>query len=96
MECEVEMGNCNLLLKHTKIPEGVGVDPVPCNSDEIQTVKLLDTDSISQAKEKLLDYIYRNRPVSLRPSIGQVELGKKICETKRMYNRGREKGLRVI
>ena len=54
------------------------IDFEPSNAppSEIQTVKLLDSDSISQTKEKLLDFLYRNRPVSMRPSITEVELGK--------------------
>ena len=63
---------CPDLVAHSKEKEA-GLEP---RSDEIQTIRLLDTDSISQTKEKLLDFIYRNRPVSHRPSIADVELGK--------------------
>ena len=52
-----------------------GIEPLASNDMDIQTLKLLDTDSVSQAKEKLLDFIYGNRPVSQRPSITEVELG---------------------
>lgn len=68
------MGNSHMLLRQTRKQEP-GAEPGPSNADDIQTVKLLDTDSISQTKEKLLDFIYGNRPVSMRPSISEVELG---------------------
>ena len=38
-------------------------------------VKVLDCDTISQVKEKVLDSLYRNTPYSLRPSVHQVDLG---------------------
>jgi len=37
--------------------------------------KVLDCDTITQAKQKSLDAIYRNTPFSVRPSIYDVELG---------------------
>ena len=40
------------------------------------TIKLWDCDSISQVKEKILDAIYKNAPVSSRPQISEVDLGK--------------------
>ena len=61
----------------------VGLEPsnaLQLNRD-IQTIKLLDTDSISQTKEKILDFIYRNRPVSERPSISDVELREALSHT---------------
>ena len=54
------------------------IEPTNVGQDEIQTIKLLDSDSISQTKEKILDFLYRNQPVSHRPSITEVELGKKL------------------
>ena len=39
-------------------------------------VKVLDVDTISQAKEKILDSIYNNKPYSSRPSANQVSLGR--------------------
>ena len=39
-------------------------------------VKVLDVDTISQAKEKILDAIYNNKPYSSRPSANEVNLGK--------------------
>ena len=41
----------------------------------IKEVKVLDVDTISQAKEKILDAIHRNKPYSSRPSANQVSLG---------------------
>jgi plexin A len=37
-------------------------------------IKMWDCDSISQAKEKVLDAIYKNAPVSSRPAISDVDL----------------------
>lgn len=38
-------------------------------------IKMWDCDSISQAKEKILDAIYKNAPISSRPQISDVDLG---------------------
>ena len=38
-------------------------------------VKVLDCDTISQVKEKLLDSIYKATPVSKRPSLTSIDLG---------------------
>ena len=38
-------------------------------------VKLLDCDTISQAKEKLLDSMHKAAPVSRRPKLTEVDLG---------------------
>lgn len=35
-----------------------------------------DCDSITQAKEKVLDVLFRNTPVSKRPQLTGVDLGK--------------------
>ncbi|XP_038061900.1 plexin-B-like [Patiria miniata] len=42
--------------------------------DVIKEVKVLDVDTISQVKEKILDAIHRNHPFSERPSASQVSL----------------------
>ena len=42
-------------------------------------VKLLDCDTISQAKEKLLDCMHKAAPVSKRPKLTEVDLGKLCC-----------------
>jgi len=47
-----------------------GCDPVMC--------KVLDCDTITQAKEKALDAIYRNTPFSQRPSVHDLDLGKSL------------------
>jgi len=39
-------------------------------------VKVLDCDTISQVKEKILDAIYKNAPFSSRPVKDDVDLGK--------------------
>lgn len=42
---------------------------------EIVQVRILDCDTITQAKEKILDHIYKNIPFSQRPHIRDLELG---------------------
>jgi plexin A len=39
-------------------------------------VKVLDCDTITQVKEKILDAIYKNAPFSSRPTKQNVDLGK--------------------
>ena len=43
--------------------------------DKIQC-RVLDCDTISQVKSKILDALYKNTPFSLRPSVHEVDLGK--------------------
>lgn len=43
--------------------------------DEKIQCKVLDCDTISQVKSKILDALYKNTPFSLRPSIHDVDLG---------------------
>ena len=38
-------------------------------------VKVLDCDTISQVKEKMLDVIYKATPVSNRPALTSIDLG---------------------
>ena len=40
------------------------------------TCRMLDCDTITQAKEKALDAVYKSTPFSQRPSVHDVELGK--------------------
>ena len=47
----------------------------PENGDDIN-IKLLDCDSITQAKEKVLDALYKNCPASKRPQLTEVDLSK--------------------
>ena len=44
-------------------------------SQEHVICKLLDCDTITQAKEKALDSLFRNTPFSQRPSIQSVDFG---------------------
>ena len=37
-------------------------------------VKVLDCDTISQVKEKLLDIVYKTIPVSRRPALSTIDL----------------------
>ena len=50
------------------------VEGVVENGNDVIPIKLLDTDTISQAKEKILDVLYRNTPVSRRPQLSAVDL----------------------
>ena len=43
-------------------------------SEEV-AIKMWDCDSITQAKEKILDALYRNTPVSKRPQLTAIDLG---------------------
>lgn len=44
--------------------------------DEKIQCKVLDCDTISQVKSKILDALYKNTPFSMRPSIHELDLGK--------------------
>lgn len=44
--------------------------------DEKIQCKVLDCDTISQVKSKILDALYKNTPFSMRPPIYDVDLGK--------------------
>lgn len=46
-------------------------------NDKVQC-KVLDCDTISQVKSKILDAVYKNTAFSLRPSVYDVDLGKKL------------------
>ena len=45
---------------------------------EVVACKMLDCDTITQAKEKALDAIYKNTPFSRRPTVYDVDLGKNL------------------
>ena len=42
--------------------------------EEEVVVRVLDCDSISQVKSKILDAVYKNTPFSLRPTVDEVDL----------------------
>ena len=50
------------------VKSGVEVQPCP--------VKVLDTDTITQVKDKILDQIYKGAPFSQRPAADSLDLGK--------------------
>jgi len=50
----------------------VGVDQ--SGSSIVVTCKLLDCDTISQAKAKILDALCANTPFSCRPTVDDIEL----------------------
>jgi len=59
--------------------EAVAANTVCCCvvQDELEedvVVRVLDCDSISQVKSKILDAVYKNTPFSLRPSLDEVDL----------------------
>lgn len=43
--------------------------------EEKLQVKVLDCDTISQVKAKIMDALYRNSPQSIRPSVHDLDLG---------------------
>ena len=51
-----------------------GLDPHQDNNVDI-AVRVLNTDTISQTKEKSLDSIYRSTPFSMRPRKEDLDLG---------------------
>lgn len=54
---------------------------VVAESGEEFPVRLLDCDSITQAKEKVLDVLYKNTPVSKRPQLTKTDLGNLFLNT---------------
>ena len=55
-------------------------------------VKVLDCDTISQAKEKILDAIYKNAPFSSRPPKEELDLGECVVGLKVVWVGKRWKG----
>jgi len=51
------------------------VEALVHHEDEEVPIKLWHCDSITQAKEKILDVLYRNTPVSKRPQLMEIDLG---------------------
>lgn len=43
---------------------------------DVTSVKVLNCDTISQVKEKIIEQVYRNLPYSQRPKVDSVTLGK--------------------
>merc|ERR1719242_1441748 len=59
--------------------EAVAASTIACCvvQDELEedvVVRVLDCDSISQVKAKILDAVYKNTPFSLRPTVDEVDL----------------------
>lgn len=42
---------------------------------DVTSVKVLNCDTISQVKEKIIEQVYRNLPYSQRPKVDSVTLG---------------------
>lgn len=42
---------------------------------DVTPVKVLNCDTISQVKEKIIEQVYRNQPYSQRPKVDSVTLG---------------------
>ena len=67
------------LSEHKLIRQKMDVEVVNVtveSDDGLKTpVKLLDCDTVSQAKEKVLDAIYKATPISQRPALTSVDLG---------------------
>ena len=45
------------------------------------SVKVLNCDTISQVKEKIIEQVYRNLPYSQRPKVDSVTLGEYVMAT---------------
>lgn len=58
------------------VKSGVEVQPCP--------VKVLDTDTITQVKDKILDQIYKGAPFSQRPAADSLDLGTVLVDTSRL------------
>lgn len=56
------------------VKSGVEVQPCP--------IKVLDIDTITQVKDKILDQIYKGAPFSQRPSADSLDLGTAQSKTK--------------
>ena len=87
IKCQIEKGPVDMYTQESKYSlseEGLLRDsrdysPVTClvlqrELDEAYHAKVLDCDSITQVKAKVLDAIYKNTPFSLRPSVEEVDL----------------------
>lgn len=62
-------------LLHEQIPHSVVLlHIVQDDLDEKVTCKVLDWDTISQVKSKILDALFKNTPFSMRPSVHEVDL----------------------
>uniref|UniRef100_A0A1I8PJB4 Sema domain-containing protein n=1 Tax=Stomoxys calcitrans TaxID=35570 RepID=A0A1I8PJB4_STOCA len=62
-------------LLHEQIPHSVVVlNIIQDDLDEKVQCKVLDWDSISQVKSKILDALFKNTPFSMRPSVHEVDL----------------------
>jgi len=54
-------------------------EPAANSAEQHVICKLLDCDTVSQAKHKALDALFRNTPYSQRPSVHDVDLGTSTC-----------------
>jgi plexin A len=58
---------------------GLSIQTIPLAPEELEEkiqCRVLDCDTISQVKHKILDALYRHTPFSLRPAVYEVDLGK--------------------
>ncbi len=87
IKCQVEKGPVDALTYEAKyslsesglLRQSCEYAPVTClvlqrELDEAYECKVLDADSISQVKSKILDAVYKNTPFSLRPRVEEVDL----------------------
>ncbi len=87
IKCQIEKGPVDMVTQESKYSlseEGLLQDSrdyslVTClvlqrELDEAYQAKVLDCDSITQVKAKVLDAIYKNTPFSLRPAVNEVDL----------------------
>lgn len=87
IKCQIEKGPVDIVTQESKyslseeglLRESWDYSPVTClvlqrELDEAYHAKVLDCDSITQVKAKVLDAIYKNTPFSLRPAVDEVDL----------------------
>ena len=63
------------------------MNPDNVNSPEIP-VKILNCDTITQVKEKILDAIFKNVPCSHRPKAADMDLGRRLLPAREEKGRG--------
>ena len=87
IKCQIEKGPVDQFTQEARyslsegglLRQSCDYSPIVClvlqrELDEAYETKVLDCDSISQVKSKILDSVYKNTPFSLRPSSDEVDL----------------------
>ena len=87
IKCQIEKGPVDLYTQESKyslseeglLREACDYSVVTClvmqrELDEAYQAKVLDCDSITQVKSKILDAVYKNTPFSVRPPVQEIDL----------------------